>query len=93
MLPGLRRARLMGCLLRRCRLVGTVGKGMRAWHVDTKRMVAHMRLEPQFPDVWDVACSPTEPAIACASSASQSQSKPPLPTALKPLPVPQHTAS
>ena len=64
-------------LLRCCRLVGTVGKGMRAWHVDTKRMVAHMRLEPQFPDVWDVACSPTEPTIACASSASQSQSKPP----------------
>lgn len=58
-----------------CRLVGTVGKGMRAWHVDTKRMVAHMRLEPMYPDVWDVACSPTEPTIACASSASQSQSK------------------
>ena len=58
-----------------CRLVGTVGKGMRAWHVDTKRMVAHMRLEPMYPDVWDVACSPAEPTIACASSASQSQSK------------------
>ena len=72
-------------LLRCCRLVGTVGKGMRAWHVDTKRMVAHMRLEPLFPDVWDVACSPTEPTIACASSASQSQSKLPLPLAWKAL--------
>ncbi len=50
-------------------------------------MVAHMRLEPQFPDVWDVACSPTEPTIACASSASQSQSKAPLHVAQNPMPV------
>ena len=47
---------------------------MRAWHADTKRMVAHMRLEPLYPDVWDVACSPTEPTIACASSAPHSHS-------------------
>ena len=41
-----------------CRLVGTVGKGMRAWHADTKRMVAHMRLEPQYPDVWGRGLQP-----------------------------------
>lgn len=52
------------------RLVGTVGKGIKAWHVDTKRMVAHVRLDPSFPDVRTVACSPADPSFACASSSS-----------------------
>ncbi len=52
------------------RLVGTTGKGIKAWHVDTKRMVSHMRLDPAFPDVQGVACSPTEPTFVCASSSS-----------------------
>ena len=52
------------------RLVGTVGKGIKAWHVDTKRMVAHVRLDPSFPDVCHVACSPADPSFACASSSS-----------------------
>ncbi|CAL8462386.1 g1919 [Coccomyxa elongata] len=51
-------------------LVGTVGKGIKAWHVDTKRMVAHVRLDPSFPDVCHVACSPADPSFACASSSS-----------------------
>ena len=53
-----------------CRLVGTVGKGIKAWHVDTKRMVAHVRLDPSFPDVRHVACSPADPSFACASSSA-----------------------
>ncbi|KAK9906425.1 hypothetical protein WJX75_001628 [Coccomyxa subellipsoidea] len=51
-------------------LVGTVGKGIKAWHVDTKRMVAHVRLDPSFPDVRHVACSPADPSFACASSSA-----------------------
>lgn len=50
------------------RLVGTEGKGIKAWHVDTKRMVAHMRPDPTHPNVTDIACSPTEPVFLCASS-------------------------
>ena len=52
-----------------CRLVGTEGKGVKAWHLDTKRMVAHMRPDPAFPCVADLACSPTDPSFLCASAA------------------------
>ena len=48
-------------------LVGTAGKGVKAWHADTKRMVSHVRLDPAFPDVASLACSPAEPTFACAS--------------------------
>ena len=41
---------------------------MKAWHLDTKRMVAHMRPDPAFPNINDVACSPTDPSFLCASS-------------------------
>ncbi|KAK9818366.1 hypothetical protein WJX72_011380 [[Myrmecia] bisecta] len=48
-------------------LVGTRGKGIKAWHVDTKRMVSHIQLEPPFPDVLDVTCSPVEPIFAVSA--------------------------
>ncbi|KAK9808419.1 hypothetical protein WJX73_002583 [Symbiochloris irregularis] len=46
-------------------LVGTQGKGIKAWHADTKRMVSQVRLDAGAPDVLDLACSPTEPVFAC----------------------------
>ena len=52
------------------RLVGTRRRGIKAWHVDTKRMVSHVPADPASPDVLDLACSPTEPTFAVASASA-----------------------
>lgn len=54
----------------RGRLVGTSRRGIKAWHVDTKRMVSHVPADLASPDVLDLACSPTEPTFAVASASA-----------------------
>lgn len=49
--------------------MGTRRRGVKCWHVDTKRMVAHVAADPASPDVLDLACSPTEPTFAAATAA------------------------
>ncbi|KAK9842513.1 hypothetical protein WJX81_003570 [Elliptochloris bilobata] len=50
-------------------LVGTRRRGVKCWHVDTKRMVEHVAADLASPDVLDLACSPTEPTFAAATAA------------------------
>ena len=51
-------------------LVGTKGRGVKAWHLDTKSMVSHIQLDPAHPTVMDIACSPTDPSFVCAAASS-----------------------
>jgi WD40 repeat protein len=58
---------LLAALCWACRLVGTRGRGIKAWHLDTKRMVSQVGLDPPFTDVADLACSPADPTFVCAA--------------------------
>ena len=49
-------------------LVGTRGKGIKAWHLDTKSMISHIQPDSSYPHVLDVACSPTDPSFVSAAS-------------------------
>ena len=49
-------------------LVGTKGKGIKAWHLDTKSMISHIHPDPSYPHVLDVACSPTDPSFVSAAA-------------------------
>lgn len=55
-------------------LVGTQGKGVKAWHLDTKSMLSHIQLDPAHPVVLDIACSPTDPSFVCAADAHGARS-------------------
>lgn len=55
-------------------LVGTQGRGVKAWHLDTKSMLSHIQLDPTHPIVLDIACSPTDPSFVCASDAHDARS-------------------
>lgn len=49
-------------------LLGTKGKGIKAWHLDTKSMISHIQPDTSYPHVLDVACSPTDPSFVSASA-------------------------
>lgn len=51
-------------------LVGTRGKGIKAWHLDTKSMISHIQPDSSCPHVLDVACSPTDPSFVSAATAA-----------------------
>lgn len=51
-------------------LVGTKGKGIKAWHLDTKSMISHIQPDSSCPHVLDVACSPTDPSFVSAASSA-----------------------
>lgn len=55
-------------------LVGTQGRGVKAWHLDTKTMLSHTQMDPAHPVVQDIACSPTDPSFACAADANGGRS-------------------
>ena len=55
-------------------LVGTQGRGVKAWHLDTKSMLSHIQMDPAHPVVLDIACSPTDPSFVCAAEAYGSRS-------------------
>jgi len=55
------------------RLVGTRRRGVKAWHVDTKRMVAHVPADAASPDATALACSPVEPVFALATASAPGQ--------------------
>lgn len=55
-------------------LVGTHGRGVKAWHLDTKSMLSHIQLDPAHPVVLDIACSPTDPSFVCAAHAHGARS-------------------
>ena len=55
-------------------LVGTHGRGVKAWHLDTKSMLFHIQLDPAHPIVLDIACSPTDPSFVCAANAHGARS-------------------
>ncbi len=48
--------------------MGTRRRGVKAWHVDTKRMVAHVPADAASPDATALACSPVEPVFALATA-------------------------
>ncbi|KAA6427061.1 MAG: hypothetical protein FRX49_02818, partial [Trebouxia sp. A1-2] len=52
-------------------LVGTKGRGVKAWHLDTKSMISHIQLDQAYPTVLDMACSPTDPSFVCAAASSE----------------------
>ena len=52
-------------------LVGTKGRGVKAWHLDTKSMISHIQLDQAHPTVLDMACSPTDPSFVCAAASSE----------------------
>lgn len=52
-------------------LVGTKGRGVRVWHLDTKAMISHIQLDQAHPTVLDIACSPTDPSFVCAAASSE----------------------
>ncbi len=51
-------------------LVGTKGRGVKAWHLDTKSMISHVQLDQAHPTVLDIACSPTDPSFVCAAAST-----------------------
>lgn len=55
-------------------LVGTKGRGVKAWHLDTKSMISHIPLDSTHPTVLDIACSPTDPSFVCAAASSETGS-------------------
>ena len=52
-------------------LVGTKGRGVKAWHLDTKSMISHIQLDPALPTVLEIACSPTDPSFVYAAASSE----------------------
>jgi WD40 repeat protein len=52
-------------------LIGcTGGGGVRAWHADTRRIMADVPAEPGFPHVAALAACPSEPAFAVAANSA-----------------------
>lgn len=47
------------------------GGGVRAWHADTRRIMADVPAEPGFPHVAALAACPSEPAFAVAANTAQ----------------------
>lgn len=53
-------------------LIGLRSQGVKAWHLDTRRMVASVQLEPGPAAVTALASSPTDPTFAAATAAAAS---------------------
>ena len=67
-------------------LIGMRSQGVKAWHLDTRRMVATLQPEAGPAAVLALATSPTDHTFACATAGAASGTAKPHRLALSPKP-------